>query len=392
MKKKAKAKGIKGKKQKGLASNEAQTIAALKNEIKHLHNTMARMESYATANELIWRQFADIERVLFRTRDLGSLVEELLKEIMLRFELHQVVLFLCHPELRESFFPEISREGLAIAEGNWIIPLSGEQCVPFHGEDTGPVLLQREDLEEIVSILPQDSFNIQSGALIPLTFQQIFFGGLFLGSHDPIRYQYDDATDLLEHLGIKIALCMDNCLAYERAKNFGTTDSITGLLNYFEIHSILEREFRRTRRSDSPISVLVIDLDFVHEYGSCNMANDVLKHSANLLQETLPKNDTYLARYGNSEFLAVLPDVPETEVQEVIPYLTQMIRKTPFKLQNTVILIHPIMGVGSRREDTTNPKELLDMAHSDLHKKKLSRTSRQESDKEHTQPGFSGCK
>ncbi len=389
---KKKAKDTRNKTKKASASSRNQTIADLKNEIEKLHDIMAHMEFNAAANELIWRQFADVERILFRTRDLGNLVEELLKEIMLRFEIQQVVLFLCHSDLRESFFPEISREGLVIAEGNWIIPLAGDQCTPFHGEDARPILLQQEDMNELLSILPEAASSVRSGVLIPLTFHQILFGGLFLGSHDPARYRHGDATDLLEHLGIKIALCMDNCLAYERAKNFGTTDSVTGLLNYFEIHSILNREFRRTRRSKLPLSVLAIDLNFVHEYGPCSMADEVLTHSANILRETLPKNETYLARYGSSEFVAVLPEVPENEVREVIPYLTQMIRKSPFKHQNTVILIQPIMGVGSRHEDMTSHQELLDMAHSNLHKKKLSQTQEQGYCKGQAQPGFSGCK
>ncbi len=348
------------------------TIATLNQEIDGLLLQMAHMASTAAFNERIWRQFADIERALFRTRDLGRLVEDLLREITLRFELDQVVLLLCHPEVCENFFPDLSPAGLALGEGNWLLPFPGDLDGAFDRKNPKPILMGSEGLQDILSHLPESVGSVQSGVLIPLSIHEILFGGLFLGSEDPARYQPQDATDLLEYLGIKIALCMDNCLAYERVRHFGTTDSVTGLLNYFEIHSILEREFRRARRTGSNLSVLAIDFNFVQEHGSCNVANEVLKHAAALLRETLPSGETYLARYGSSEFLAVLPDVPRDEVLEVVPYLTQVIRKAPFKHQNTVILIQPIMGVGSCEEHTSCHQDLLDMAYSDLYHKKLS--------------------
>ncbi len=344
------------------------------NEVDTLIRQMAQMASTAASNERIWRHFADIERALFRTRDLNRLVEDLLREIRDRFELDQVVLLLCHPDLRESFFPELSNEGTSLARGNWILPFPSDICASFCQKNPRPVLADSEDLQELLSFFPKAFASVQSGVFIPLSVHGILFGGLLLGSGDPKRYQPNDATDLLEHLGIKIALCMDNCLAYDRVRNFGTTDTVTGLLNYFEIHSILEREFRRTRRKGTPLSVLAIDLNFVHEHGPFNMANEVLKHSASLLQAILPAEETFLARYGSSEFLAVLPGVPESEAAEVVPYLTQMIRKAPFKHQNTVILIQSVMGVGSSQEGMSCPQDLLDMAYSDLHRKKLSLT------------------
>lgn len=344
------------------------------NEIEALSREMARMASIAAANERIWRHFSDIERTLFRTRDLSRLAEELLREVKARFELDQVILLLCHSDLRESFFPEVSSEGTALAEGNWILPFSVDICASFCQKNPRPVLIDSEDLREMLSLFPLAISSVQSGVFIPLSVHGILFGGLFLGSEDPERYRPNDATDLLEHLGIKIALCMDNCLAYEKVRAFGTTDSVTGLLNYFEIHAILEREFRRTRRKNLPLSILAIDLNFVHEHGPFNMANEVLKHSASLLQETLPTGETFLARYGSSEFLAVLPEVPGNEATEVVPYLTQMIRKSPFKHQNTVILIQAVMGVGSRQEGMSCPQDLLDMAYSDLHRKKITQT------------------
>ena len=86
------------------------------------------MLANALENEKIWRHFAAVERILFRTRELDRLIEELLREIKDRFRTGLLVLFLSHPEALERFFqgePGTSRE---IDSKTWISPLDGESA------------------------------------------------------------------------------------------------------------------------------------------------------------------------------------------------------------------------------------------------------------------------
>jgi len=350
------------------------TLEELNLENEKLRGQLQHLMSTASNNERIWRHFTEIERILFRTRQLDVLIDELLREIKDRFLPDYLILILSHADILERFFPELSRQNEPVAENTWILPFFPNNGGLLCGAACKPSFLTDEELQGLAGVLPDAVLPfLRSGISIPLCVHEIVFGSLFLGSRDADRYQPDDGTDLLEQLGVKIALCMDNCLTYEKVKDFAVLDPLTGLMNYFQIHTILEKEFRKARRRQTPLSILIIDLNFYHATdGPSGLLNEVLKHAAGLLREIIPEEEGFLGRYGSDEFLVVLPNVPREEATEVIPYLSQTIRKSPFRQQNTAILIQTNIGVGTLEEATKRPQDLLDAASSELCRLKMS--------------------
>lgn len=341
--------------------------AQLKQDNEELRRELAEVLAMAAANEKIWRQFAEIERLLFRTRELDRLAGDLLRELKERFQPDQAVLLLCHPDLLERFFPEISRESEPVCEGAWILPLPLETANALCRTASKPFMMSREEIDELLCFFPEGTAAIRSGVMVPLVIHEVLYGGLFLGSIDEGRYRPKDGTDLLEQLGLKIALCMDNCLTYERVKDFAILDPVTGLHNLFQIQTILERFFRKARRRKTPLSVFLIHLRFLSNVQEqLEIRKEIYKHTADLLSDILPRGETSLGRYGSDEFLVVLPDVTGDEAREVAPYLTHMIRKTPYKHEKTAILIQAHIGVGTLAEEMQQAQELLDAAYVDL--------------------------
>lgn len=342
-------------------------VAELQSENEELRKELTRVMTTASANEAIWRHFAEIERILFRTRELDQLVEELLREIRVRFQTDQVALFLCNPDLLERFFPELSTESEPIDEDTWILPLPMDASQDLCGDPPRPFLLTPESIGGLRRLFPELAGAIRSGVFIPLCIHEILFGGLFLGSDDANHYQPEDGTDLLEQLGVKIALCMDNCLAYEKVKDFTLQEPLTGLLNIFQVRTVLEREFSNARRLNTPLSVLSIAFNFFNETSEhSQLANEIIKHAANVLRGILPQDESHIGRNGSAEFLVLLPGVQEEEAREVVPYLKKMILKSPFKHQNAVILIQATIGVGWLDDVMKRPQELLDAAYQEL--------------------------
>ena len=84
--------------------NEGEDIRRLRLENEALRKELASVLANASENEKIWRHFAAVERILFRTRELDRLFEELLREIKDRFLTGLLVLYLSHPEALERFF------------------------------------------------------------------------------------------------------------------------------------------------------------------------------------------------------------------------------------------------------------------------------------------------
>ena len=85
-------------------ADEGSDLQRLRLENEALRKELAGVLANASENEKIWRHFAAVERLLFRTRELDRLVEELLREIKDRFLTGLLVLYLSHPEALERFF------------------------------------------------------------------------------------------------------------------------------------------------------------------------------------------------------------------------------------------------------------------------------------------------
>jgi diguanylate cyclase (GGDEF)-like protein len=357
---------------------ETETVE-LRAENESLRRELSAVLANASENEKIWRKFAAVERLLFRMRELDRLVEELLREISIRFQTGLVVLYISHPEIQERIFQGELESSNRIGESSWISPLDGETVRSLFGQALKPVLFSALGKGFPAALASGKSTPrkgakkkaggngvLASGALIPLNVNEVLFGALLLGSFDPDRYRPGDGTDLLERLGANIALSLDNCLTYEKVRDFSVKDQLTGFFNFFQIHSVLEREFRRARRSRGPLSVLVVDLNFVHDWEDFEDGMELIKYAAGLLQEILPKEECFIGRYGSDEFLAVLPSIPEEEAREVIPYISSTMRKSPFKYGNTAILITAAIGVGTLNEKMICPQDLVDAAYAEL--------------------------
>ncbi len=87
------------------------------------------------------------------------------------------------------------------------------------------------------------------------------------------------------------------------------TDELTGLYNRRHLQTVLEQEFRRSKRHNTDLSCLLLDLDHFkqvndkhgHKYGDA-----VLRNFANILRRFIRFSD-FAFRYGGEEFLIILP-------------------------------------------------------------------------------------
>jgi len=96
------------------------------------------------------------------------------------------------------------------------------------------------------------------------------------------------------------------------------TDSLTGLYNRRYFQQEFQREIARSRRTGSPFSVLILDLDdfksindrFGHQEG-----DRVLRRVADTLRRGCRAVDV-VARWGGEEFAVLLPDIGAEGAQQ----------------------------------------------------------------------------
>ncbi|MBR6127389.1 GGDEF domain-containing protein [bacterium] len=99
----------------------------------------------------------------------------------------------------------------------------------------------------------------------------------------------------------------------DKLETVSTTDDLTGLHNRKYLQERLEEEISRSRRYGTKLSCILFDIDFfkvVNDMYGYEWGDILLRNIANKLDAMIRKEDI-LTRYGDEEFLLVLPNTSE---------------------------------------------------------------------------------
>lgn len=100
----------------------------------------------------------------------------------------------------------------------------------------------------------------------------------------------------------------------EALRRITTHDALTGLINRQTFDVDLGREFSKARQANTPIALVIVDIDLFGRYNasySNELGDACLASISGALQSCLRPIGDLLARYGNDEFAFLLPGVDE---------------------------------------------------------------------------------
>jgi len=120
------------------------------------------------------------------------------------------------------------------------------------------------------------------------------------------------------------------CEVHRQLKDIATLDSLTGIPNRRYFDDTLAAEWKRCLRTDTPISIVLSDVDFFKQFNDIygHQAGDAcLKAVASTLSESLFRVEDSVARYGGEEFVAILPGTDASGAYAVAERMRQSARE-----------------------------------------------------------------
>lgn len=118
----------------------------------------------------------------------------------------------------------------------------------------------------------------------------------------------------------------------EEALRLSYTDDLTGIYNHRFFIEQLTLEVEREKRYLTPLSLLMVDIDYFKNYNDTNghLAGDqVLKAVSILIQRGVRQTDI-VARYGGEEFSAILINAEREKALEIAERVRKNVAETRF--------------------------------------------------------------
>ena len=150
-----------------------------------------------------------------------------------------------------------------------------------------------------------------------------------------------------------------------------TEDALTGIKNRRFFDKKLVMELRRSRREQTPLSIVMLDIDRFKNindtYGHI-IGDQVIKAVSDLIKDHLKRPLDEVARYGGEEFVVLLPNTPSEGAQDIAEKIRADISVSTVTVANNDIQFTISAGVyTSIADDVSNPQIFTECADKALY-------------------------
>lgn len=165
--------------------------------------------------------------------------------------------------------------------------------------------------------------------------------------------------------------------ANQQLAKLANIDGLTGIGNRRLFDATLERDIKRSKVQQSPLSLIIIDIDYFKSYNDIygHVAGDaVIREVASCLVESCMGNEDLVTRYGGEEFAIILPDTDEDEAMMVAQRIISNIHLKGIENKGATKIgcLTVSAGVACLESALYEPKTLIEQADQALYRAKSS--------------------
>ncbi|MBI4487390.1 MAG: sensor domain-containing diguanylate cyclase, partial [Acidobacteria bacterium] len=169
-----------------------------------------------------------------------------------------------------------------------------------------------------------------------------------------------------------LGVSLRNAQLFREVRETSLRDGLTGCFNRTHALEVIDAELRRARRSQTPLSLIMFDLDHFKEvndrYG--HLCGDAALVAVGSKMRDVLRGSDVKCRYGGEEFLVLLPETPIDGAKRVADTLRRELSELPIPWKGETIGLTASFGVTTALPSETDPQALISRADAALYRAK----------------------
>ena len=335
-----------------------QIIKDKKSENKDLQTRINNLLDQSLIESTIINEFRNLSEFIYSTRILSK---ELFSLAYSLIDFNAACIFFNERDDKKKKYLQLSVQNASIEE-SVLMDIKKD----FFSEvfpDTYKKEESNYDIEIVDSVInvhnKADNFSaFHSRLVIPIAYANKVIGGIAFYHLKPERLNHNKIFEIIVK---ELKILMRIKWLYSETKYLAIIDGLTGLYNRRFFQQTLEREFARSKRHKTCLSLAMFDIDHfkrVNDMYGHQFGDKVLAEISKIIKSSLRKTD-YIARYGGEEIILILPETTTAQAHIPIERIREKIESRDFMNGNDAVKITISCGISEVEADVNNQEELL---------------------------------
>jgi diguanylate cyclase (GGDEF)-like protein len=257
----------------------------------------------------------------------------------------------------------------------WVLVQQGSEWLALTGDTRGAEdVLQWGDLaEQLLASGPEKTPNtlITDRAIgFPLIVAGKANG--VLGVQSQTGMLSADRRRIIEAAAALLAVSIKNAQLFGEVKDSSVKDALTGCFTRGHALEVIDAELRRARRSQTPVSMIMFDLDHFKDvndrYG--HLCGDAVLSAVGKRMKEVLRGSDLKCRFGGEEFLVLLPETPLHGARRVAETLRREIAERPVPWSGEGLTVTASFGLAQTMPGEVNVQAVIARAGQALYRAK----------------------
>ncbi len=177
---------------------------------------------------------------------------------------------------------------------------------------------------------------------------------------------------IIEAAAALLAVSVKNAQLFREVRENSVKDALTGCFTRGHSIEMIDAELRRARRSQTPVSLIMFDLDHFKDVNDRfgHLCGDAVLAAVGKRMKEVLRGSDLKCRYGGEEFLVLLPETPLHGARRVAETLRREIAERPIHWSGEALTVTASFGLAQTMPGEVNVQAVVARADVALYRAK----------------------